>query len=229
MLVTLSKIPLINVRAEVGLPCVNSRLPKSPPSGAGPGTSSSQSPKDAQSGGAAEPAPAPPAHPWIGLRRPPAPHTPANTQTYLCITPALVLPCIGSENSAGLMCCVPCLLTSAAECDPQAGSPCRWPVALTQACVSAGEIKQYFSSMGVFQRLCKVPASTFVLAQAHVHRNTPQHPPAPRCDCWELLPEPFQALQAWGQNRALVGLQGEQGRQRGHQRGHSHKALCQLE
>ena len=97
-----------------------------------------------------------------------APCAPADTQTYLCITPALALPHAGSENSDGLRGSVPCLLTpwqSVALGQDQPTGRVTWLVALSQACVSAGESKWYFSSAGVFQKPCKVPASTFALVQ----------------------------------------------------------------
>lgn len=128
-----------------------------------------------------------------------------------------MLPHTVSENSDGLMGNVPCLLNRAAECDPRAGSPSRvrWPMALSQACVSAGESKQYFSSMGVFCKPCKIPASTFALAQTCSPQNTTQRPLTPRCNHQELLASgsPSKhlgaaALQAWGQERKAGGAVG---------------------
>lgn len=154
------------------------------------GRPGSRSPKDAQSGESAEPAPAPPAHPAVtGLGWPPAPSTPPNTQPYRCSAPAPALPHTASDNSDGLMGNVPRLLTGAAECHPWVGSPrrARRLMALVQACVSAGESKQYFSSAAVLQQPRKVPASTFALAQTRAPQNPTRCPWAPCCLHRELL------------------------------------------
>lgn len=60
---------------------------------AGLGTSSFQSTRDAPGRGAAEPAPAAPAHPnFMRCGWPPASRTPENTWSYLCISSALAQP-----------------------------------------------------------------------------------------------------------------------------------------
>lgn len=72
---------------------------------AGLGTSSFQSTRDAPDRGAAEPAPAAPAHPnLVGCGWPPAPRTPENTWYYLCISSALAQPHMALRTAMGISC-----------------------------------------------------------------------------------------------------------------------------
>lgn len=89
---------------------------------AGLGTSSFQSTRDAPGRGAAEPASAAPAHPNItGCGRPPAPCTPENTWSYLCMSPASAQPHTALRTVMGKS----CVSLRAWHCDPRAGSPHR--------------------------------------------------------------------------------------------------------